>query len=146
MTVGAVPVLLVDGHNVIFAWQDLKTAHQQRPAQARQELCRLLTAYQDISQVRVVVVFDGGHADPNPEAEPGAPGVQVFYASSQGSADAIIERLATRYSGQYAITAASDDVAVQHAVAAADGCWISTSSLRRQVEAAIGEFRRKWTL
>ncbi len=144
MPTSAVPVLLVDGHNVIYAWDDLKKLHQSRPAQARQELCRLLTAYQDMSQTRVVVVFDGGGA--RAEAEEAPSGVQVFYAPAKGSADAIIERLAVRYAGQYAITAASDDLAVQHAVAAAEGCWISTTALRSQVENAIGEFRRRWDL
>jgi predicted RNA-binding protein with PIN domain len=145
MPASSVPVLLVDGHNVIFAWQDLRQTHQRSPAQARQEFCRLLTTYQDVSGTRVVVVFDSGPSSSNPEPEPEAPGVQVLYAQAQGSADTVLARLASRYAGQYAITVASDDVAVQHSVAAADGCWISTAALRCQVENAIGDFRRKWT-
>jgi len=142
MSPQGVPVLLVDGHNVIHAWKDLREIHRQRPAQARLELCRWLTSFQDMTGTKAVVVFDGRGPQPGGEESP----IQVFYASATGSADTIIARLASRYADQFPLTAASDDVAVQHAVAAAGGSWISTEALRDLLERATGEFRRRWAL
>jgi predicted RNA-binding protein with PIN domain len=49
--------LIVDGHSVIFAWPELRKLHARRTALARDELVKILTAYQDASGVRVVAVF-----------------------------------------------------------------------------------------
>jgi predicted RNA-binding protein with PIN domain len=144
MSTSGIPVLLVDGHNVIHAWTDLSDLHRQSPAKARLELCRISTTYQDESGCKVVVVFDG-RGPTNTEDEP-VHSVQVFYASASGSADAIIARLASRYAETYRISTASDDLAVQHSVAAAGGTWISTASLRNQIDNAAREFRRRWKL
>ena len=142
MSSQGVTVLLVDGHNVIHAWKDLCALHRQRPAQARQELCRLLTAYQDMTNTKVVVAFDG--RGPQPGSEDAS--IQVFYAQATGSADTIIARLATRYATEFTLTAATDDLAVQHAVAAAGGSWMSTESLRSLLDRSTTEFRRQWKL
>ena len=142
MSPQGVPVLLVDGHNVIHAWKDLRELHRQRPAQARLELCRRLTSFQDMTDTKVVVAFDGR----GPQLGVEATTIQVFYAPAAGSADTIIARLASRYADQYPLTVASDDLAVQHSVAAAGGSWISTEALRDLIDRAMGEFRRRWDL
>ena len=51
--------LLVDAHSVIFSWPELHDLHARNGLAARVELTRRLTAYQDATGVRVVVVFDG---------------------------------------------------------------------------------------
>jgi predicted RNA-binding protein with PIN domain len=144
MSISGIPVLLVDGHNVIHAWPDFAALHRQSPAKARMELCRWLTCFQDEANHKVVVVFDGRGSQNAPDENPHS--VQVFYASASGSADAIIARLAHRYAETYPLSAASDDLAVQHAVAAAGGTWISTTSLRSLLENSSREFRRRWKL
>ena len=45
--------LLVDGHSMIFAWEELRQLHEQRMALAREALCQRLQAYQDVSGERV---------------------------------------------------------------------------------------------
>lgn len=56
-------VLIVDGHNAIFAWPDLCNLHRGGSAAARalarRELVAMLQQYQDATDEHVVVVFDG---------------------------------------------------------------------------------------
>lgn len=140
--------LLVDAHSVIFSWPELHDIHQRNGLVAREELTRRLTAYQDATGVRVVVVFDGKGARSNSEKVPG--GIQVFYSGGGKTADCIIERLAAKYGGEHEITAATNDNLVQQTVIAFGGLAISVEALRalidegeRDVTRRIGKLRRR---
>ncbi len=104
-------VLIVDGHSIIFAWQELRKLHVRRSASARDALVRRLTEYQDFSGVHVVAVFDGKGAKTNEQTEPG--GVQIFYSGTGQTADDIIERLVAIYGKEHDITVATDDLMEQ---------------------------------
>ena len=133
--------LLVDGNNVIFDRPTLLELHRKRKESARNELIKILEGYQDFSDDRVVVVFDGRGSRISDERVPGS--VQVFYSSEDASADAIIERLAMNYSQQYRIVVATNDVPVQDAVVAAGGEAISVDSLMDRIEAGERE-KDRW--
>ena len=140
--------LLVDAHSVIFSWPELHDLHARNALAAREELTRRLTAYQDASGVRVVVVFDGKGVRSNSETAPG--GIQVFYSGGGKTADCIIERLAAKYAGEHEITAATNDNLVQQTVITFGGLAISVDMLRalidegeRDVTRRIGKLRRR---
>ena len=140
--------LLDDAHSVIFSWPDLHELHQRNGLVAREELTRRLTAYQDATGVRVVVVFDGKGAQSNSESVPG--GIQVFYSGGGKTADCIIERLAAKYGTEHEITVATNDHLVQQTVITFGGLAISVEALRtllgeaeRDVTRRIGRMRRR---
>ena len=140
--------LLVDAHSVIFSWPELHEIHQRNALVAREELTRRLTAYQDATGVRVVVVFDGKGARSNSEKMPG--GIQVFYSGGGKSADCIIERLAAKYGTEHEITAATNDHLVQQTVITFGGLAISVEALRellgdadRDVSRRIRQLRKR---
>lgn len=120
--------LIVDGHSVIFAWDDLRSLHTRRMAAAREELIRRLTAYQDFSGVQVVAVFDGQGGKVSEETVPG--GIQVFYSRSGQTADSVIERLVAKYGTTYDITVATSDHAEQQTTITFGGNFITTEGLR----------------
>lgn len=120
--------LLVDGNNIIHAWPELARLHATNRGAAHAELIRELTAYQDFSGRRVVVVFDGRGLKNNEERLPD--GMQVFYSSASYTADDLIERLALKYAGVYEITVATNDRAEQDMVVGAGGIAISADGLR----------------
>ncbi len=120
--------LLVDAHSAIFSWPEFHGLHRRNGLAAREELTRRLTAYQDASGVRVVVVFDGKGVRSNSETVPG--GVQVFYSGGGKTADCIIERLAAKYAGEHEITVATNDNLVQQTVITFGGLAISVEALR----------------
>ena len=140
--------LLVDAHSVIFSWPELHELHQRNALVAREDLTRRLTAYQDATGVRVVVVFDGKGARSNSEKMPG--GIQVFYSGGGKSADCIIERLAAKYGTEHEITAATNDHLVQQTVITFGGLAISVEALRellgdadRDVSRRIRQLRKR---
>lgn len=137
-------VLLVDGNNVIHAWNDLRQMHRQRRGSAHPELCKRLTSYQDLSGYRVVLVFDGRGNTIVQESE--EKGIQIFYTDSGHTADDVIERLAHKYAAKFAITVATDDVMEQDAVIAVGGEAMSCQALLYEVERLEDSFRSEWGL
>jgi predicted RNA-binding protein with PIN domain len=133
--------LLVDAHSVIFSWPELHELHRRNGLVAREDLTRRLTAYQDATGVRVVVVFDGKGARANSERIPG--GIQVFYSGGKNSADSIIERLAAKYAGEHEITVATNDNLEQQTVITFGGLAISVEALRKELEAADRDVTRQ---
>lgn len=132
--------LLVDAHNVIFAWPDLAARHRRNPAAAREELVRLLERYQDAAGLRVVVVFDGAQAMASSEVSSPA-GVQVFYPRAGQTADAIIERLVVKYAETHRLTVATNDQLIRTAAVAAGASTIDAGMLFEQIGRAEGEMR-----
>jgi predicted RNA-binding protein with PIN domain len=132
--------LLVDAHSVIFSWQELHELHQRNGLAAREELTRRLTAYQDATGVRVVVVFDGKGAHANAEKNPG--GVQVFYSGGGKTADEIVERLVAKYAVEHEMTVATDDRLEQQTVITFGGLAISVHALRKILDEAERDISR----
>ncbi|MDZ4288472.1 MAG: NYN domain-containing protein [Prosthecobacter sp.] len=121
--------LLVDGHNVMHAWPDLRR-HLQTAAKrylAQQELLQRLRHFQDMTGTQVVVVFDGTHAQRSEERE--KDGLQIIYADASSTADAILERLAAKYAHQHPLRVVSADGLVRDAILACGAEWLSPEML-----------------
>src|SRR5215471_11337135 len=119
--------LIVDGHSVIFGWPELNKLHARRSSLAREALIKQLRDYQDWTGVRVVAVFDGKGKKVETISHPGD--VQIFYSRSGQSADAIIERLASKYAKQYQLMVATADSMEAETVQACGAEWISPDGL-----------------
>jgi len=120
--------LIVDGHSIIFAWPELRKLQGRRSALAREALLKQLRHYQDWTDVRVVIVFDGKGKKIDASSEPGD--VQIFYSRTGQSADAIIERLASKYAKQFKLMVATSDSLEAETVQACGAEWISPEGLR----------------
>jgi predicted RNA-binding protein with PIN domain len=120
--------LIVDGHSIIFAWPELRKLHERRSSLAREALVKRLRDYQDWTGVRVAIVFDGKGAKVSATSEPSE--VQIFYSRSGQSADAIIERLASKYADRFELMVATADSKEGETVQACGAEWISPEALR----------------
>jgi predicted RNA-binding protein with PIN domain len=120
--------LIVDGHSVIFAWPELRKLHARRSSLAREALLKQLRDYQDWTGVHVVVVFDGKGKKVDATSEPAD--VQIFYSRTGQSADAIIERLASKYARRHELIVATSDSMVAETVNACGAEWTSPEGLR----------------
>jgi len=120
--------LIVDGHSVIFAWPELRRLHARRSSLAREALIKQLRDYQDWTGVRVVAVFDGKGKKVATTSDLGE--VQIFYSRSGQSADAIIERLASKYATRYELMVATSDSMEAETVQACGADTISADGLR----------------
>ena len=141
MTESRPSFLLVDGNNIIHAWPELLELHRVNRGAAHTELIRQLSEYRDFSGERVVVVFDGRGAVTTEERQ--SDGLQVFYSSSDRTADDIIERLAIRYGSRFELTVATDDRAEQDIVVGAGGTVLSSDGLREMLDRS-GQSMRDW--
>src|SRR3954451_15468835 len=120
--------LIVDGHSIIFAWPELRKVHARRSSIAREALLKQLRDYQDWTGVHVVVVFDGKGKKVDVTSEPAE--VQVFYSRTGQSADAIIERLASKYAKRFKLMVATSDLMEAETVHACGAESISPDGLR----------------
>jgi predicted RNA-binding protein with PIN domain len=126
--------LIVDGHSVIFAWPELRAMHERRTSLARDALVRKLRDYQDWTGVRVVVVFDGKGPAVDASADPGE--IQIFYSRAGQTADAIVERLASKYGSQFRLLVATSDYLEQETVSACGAEYVSAEGLRALLDEA----------
>ncbi len=132
--------LIVDGHSVIFAWPELRILHDRRTSSAREALVRRLRDYQDWTGIRTIVVFDGKGTAVGEISEPGE--IQVFYSRAGQTADTIVERLASKYGGQFRLLVATSDNLEQETVTACGAECISAEGLRGLLETALGSDRK----
>src|SRR5215831_4957210 len=120
--------LIVDGHSVIFAWPELRKLHARRSSLAREALIKQLRDYQDWTGVRVVIVFDGKGGKTSATSELGD--VQIFYSRGGQPADAIVERLASKYAKRFDLMVATSDSMEAETVHACGAESISPDGLR----------------
>ena len=128
--------ILVDGHSVIHAWDDLRKLHlrSEKRHLAREELLKRMRLLQDMSGERVVVIFDGTSTKITEEREAG--GIQVFYADASHTADSIIERLAANYGKLHPIRVVTADRMIWETVRAFGAHWMSPDDLKFELNKA----------
>lgn len=136
-------VLIVDGHSAIFAWPDLLKIHQAKPALARRELIAMMTRYQDATEHKVVIVFDGKGKKTASQA--GCDGdILVMYSRTGETADSVIERIVARKSSSMRITVASNDRLELETVSAFGGDCMGLKTLREVIDQADEKHRKTW--
>ena len=84
------PLLLVDGYNVIGAW-DVPRAERLSIEEARDRLVHLIADYAGYSGEEVIVVFDGHYTDRPTRSRMNVHGVEVVFTKHAESADNYIE-------------------------------------------------------
>ena len=84
------PLLLVDGYNVIGAW-DVPRAEHLSIDEARERLVHLVADYAGYSGEEVIVVFDGHYTDRTTRSHSTVHGVEVVFTKHAESADNFIE-------------------------------------------------------
>ncbi|MBR1659007.1 MAG: TetM/TetW/TetO/TetS family tetracycline resistance ribosomal protection protein, partial [Oscillospiraceae bacterium] len=85
--------LVVDGYNVIFAWEELKALAEDNLDLARQRLAEILVSYRGLTGSEVVLVFDGYAVKGNPGEKSDYHGLRVVYTKQNESADLYIQEL-----------------------------------------------------
>lgn len=84
--------LLVDGYNIIFAWDDLKKLADENLDHAREKLINVLSNYQGVRKCRLIIVFDAYKVKGSVGSVLQYGNVYVVYTKEAETADAYIER------------------------------------------------------
>ena len=131
--------IIVDGYNVIFAWEDLAEQARADLDAARRQLCDRLSSYAGFTKCRLVVVFDGYKQKGNPGEKSQFHNIQVVFTKEGETADAYIEALAYEIGNNYAVRVASSDGLVQLSSFRSGVLRMSARELREEVEIARKE-------
>ena len=89
-------ILIIDGYNVIFAWEDLSALAETDIAAAREKLVRVVSNYAAFTGSDAVLVFDGYRVPGNPGEEQVRDGLRVVYTKERESGDLYIEKFIDR--------------------------------------------------
>ena len=135
--------VLVDGYNIIFAWDDLKALAKDSLDMARSRLVNLLRNYQGFRQCPVIVVFDAYKVKGNPGSVEHLGGLSVVYTKEAETADAYIERVTHELGKKHRVRVATSDGLEQIIILGHGAQRISAAHFRQEVdlvEKAIREF------
>ena len=126
--------LLVDGYNVIFAWEELSALSKVTLDGARGRLLDILCDYQAMKGCWLIVVFDAYRLKGHPEEAYAYHNIYVVYTKEAETADRYIERFAHDNSKKYQITVATSD-GLEQIIIRGEGCrLLSSRDLQADVE------------
>ncbi len=131
--------LIVDGYNVIFAWDELKKQAKESLESARQALIRLMCNYQGMRKNHLILVFDAYLVPGSHGASEQVGGITVVYTGQAETADAYIEKLTGELGKNRRIRVASSDGMEQLIILGNGALRISAWEFRREVEQVQGE-------
>jgi len=134
--------LIVDGYNIIFAWEDLAETAKSDLDTARRQLCDVLSSYAGFKKCRLAVVFDGYKAKGNPGERSQYHNIGVVYTKEGQTADAYIEALADEIGKNYAVRVATSDALVQLSSLRSGVLRMSARELREEIETAKKEMQK----
>lgn len=105
--------LLVDGYNIVFAWEELKTLAKDNVDAARDRLMDILCNYQAYCGVTLILVFDAYKVRGGIGTMMDYHNIHVVYTKEAETADQYIEKLAHRIGRDYDVTVATSDNVIQ---------------------------------
>ena len=101
--------LLVDGYNIIFAWEELNELAKVNIDGARYRLMDILCNYQGYKKCILIVVFDAYKVTGSIGSASKYHNIHVVYTKEAETADQYIEKLAHKIGGKYRVTVATSD-------------------------------------
>lgn len=131
--------LLVDGYNIIFAWDELHRLAAQDVAAARGALIDILANYQGFRKCRVIVVFDAYKVKGNPGSVQTVHGIKVVYTKEAETADTYIERATYELRRERRVRVATSDGPEQVIILGHGALRVSARAFHAEVEAAEGQ-------
>lgn len=126
--------LLVDGYNIIFAWDELKKVAQENLEDARKMLISRLTQYRAFRDIDVIIVFDAYRVKGNKGEVERIGDLSVVYTKEAQTADAYIEKTAKELSKNYKVTVATSDSLEQLIVFGSGAYRMSARTFLQDVE------------
>lgn len=126
--------LLVDGYNVIFAWEDLKDLEQVSIDGARGKLLDVLCDYQGMKKCNLIVVFDAYRVQGHKTEISTYHNIHVVFTKEAETADQYIEKFAHENGKKYNVTVATSD-GLEQIIIRGQGCrLLSARELKDEIE------------
>ena len=131
--------LLVDGYNIIFAWEELQAVARDNLDAARQLLMDILCNYQGFKKCVVILVFDAYKVPRGREEVARYHNIYVVYTREAETADAYIEKATFEIGKKHRVKVATSDGAEQLIILGHGALRLSATAFRAEVEQVEGE-------
>lgn len=136
--------LLVDGYNIIFAWQDLKEVAGVSLDGARGKLQDTLCDYQAMRGIQTMVVFDAYRLQGHPVEVFDYNNIKVVFTKEAETADQYIEKFTAKHASEYNITVATSD-GLEQIIIRGQGCRLmSATDLKDDILRNSREFKEQY--
>ncbi len=135
--------LLVDGYNIIFAWDELKELAKDNLDLARNTLINRLCNYQGFKQNNVILVFDAYKVGGNHREVEQYHNISVVYTKESETADSYIEKVSHELGKTNRVCVATSDGTEQLIILGNGAYRVSAAEFHKEmqsVEKAIREF------
>ena len=133
--------LLVDGYNIIFAWEELRELAKINIDGARGRLMDILSNYQGIWKCTLILVFDAYKVEGFPGEIQQYHNIHVVYTKEAETADQYIEKVAHEIGRKYEVTVATSD-GTEQVIIRGQGCHLlSAKELHTEIVLAQKELR-----
>ena len=133
--------LLVDGYNIIFAWDELRELSEIDLAAARGRLADILCNYQGYRKCTLILVFDAYKVEGNPGEVAKYHNIHIVYTKEAETADQYIEKTVRKISKHHSVTVATSDALEQVIILGQGARRMSAAGLKEEVELALKEIR-----
>ncbi|HIT90603.1 MAG TPA: TetM/TetW/TetO/TetS family tetracycline resistance ribosomal protection protein [Candidatus Merdenecus merdavium] len=136
--------LLVDGYNIIFAWDDLKELAKENLDGARDQLCEVLCNYQGYKKNTLIVVFDAYKVDHYKSEIQKYKNIYIVYTKKAETADQYIEKTVNKIGRKHHVTVATSDALEQMIIWGLGAMRLSADGLKREVERTSNEIQKQY--
>lgn len=134
--------VIVDGYNVIFAWDTLRELSEHNIDSARGKLMDILSNYQGYMNCHLIVVFDGYKVKDNKGERFPYDDIEVVYTKEGETADAHIEKLTHEIARKHKVTVVTSDGLEQIVTMGQGAIRMSSRDFKAEVE-RVNEHLRK---
>ena len=136
--------LLVDGYNIIFAWEELKELARENMDAARGILLDKLCNYQGMKQMEVIAVFDAYRVAGHQTECSDYHNIHVVFTKEAETADQYIEKFAHTNAAKYQVTVATSD-GLEQVIIRGEGCrLLSAQDLHAEMELSGKQLRESY--
>lgn len=135
--------VLVDGYNVIFAWDDLKQLALEDLEEARNKLMHVLSNYSAFTKNKVVLVFDAYRVQGNPGKRFQYNNINVVFTKERELGDVYISKLISEIGKNEKVRVVTSDNLIQLSAVQFGVLRMSAQEFEKEVDevhAKIGEF------
>lgn len=133
--------LLVDGYNVIFAWEELNELAKASIDAARNKLMDILSNYQGFTGCTLILVFDAYKVKGSQGEVQKYHNIYVVYTKEAETADQYIEKTTHEIGRKYKVTVATSDALEQVIVMGQGAYRISARDFYEEVERTEKQIR-----
>ncbi len=135
--------LLVDGYNIIFAWDDLKELAEINIESARNKLMDILCNYQGYKGMTLILVYDAYKVKGNPGDISKYHNIYVVYTKEAETADMYIEKTVHELGHKHNVTVATSDGMEQIIIMGAGAQRLSAQGLLEEIQLMQQELRQE---